>query len=224
MGPLVKIGHTLGWVKALCSLSRGGLCATALLNPALSEFGLTLILDASPWGAGGFVADKGEPLEWFATTWSDVDVEMLKLRKGDHRDQALFETYAVLIGARFWAHLWQKRPSTVTVKSVSMAALGALQRGGATRNAGMNRILKELALETALTSTGLRLTFKHLKGSRNEWADALSRLGQPGSGARVPAPLLSCRRTDVEQRTRAWWRTEGMAEEVLAGAQVEGAE
>ena len=88
----------------------------------------------------------------------------------------------------------------------------------------MNRILKELALETALTSTGLRLTFKHLKGSRNEWADALSRLSQPGSGARVPAPLLSCRRTDVEQRTRTWWRTEGMAEEVMAGAQVEGAE
>ena len=33
------------------------------------------------------------------------------------------------------------------------------------------------------------LEFAHVRGTNNEWADALSRLAQPGSGAVVPGPI-----------------------------------
>ena len=81
----------------------------------------------------------------------------------------------------------------------------------------MNRILKELSLEMALAVTGLRISLRHIRGEVNEWADSLSRLTQPGSGARVPAPLLACEHTQLQARDSAWWRTDQDPEEVLAG-------
>ena len=96
-----------------------------------------------------------------------------------------------------------------------MSAIGGMQRGGATRSAPLNLILQEMALALALTPTGLRLIFKHIPGSHNEWADALSRLTQPGSGAHVPGPLRHLERTDVEDRSTGFWKTAGPPEEVL---------
>ena len=84
----------------------------------------------------------------------------------------------------------------------------------------INKVLKELALCMALSSTGLRVRLRHIKGSSNEWADALSRIHQPGSGARVPAPLLAVERTVLEHRGPDWWRTAGAPEEVLIGVVV----
>ena len=144
------------------------------------------------------------------------------VRPADHRDQALVETYVVLLGVRFWAKLWCEKPSVVRVRSDSMAAFGSLFRGRSTRSPAINKVLKELALTVALSPTGLRLRFKHLAGDRNQWTDALSRLSQPCSGARVPAPLLGCPRTAVEDRGSGWWLTEGVPEEVVVD--VPGAE
>ena len=63
--------------------------------------------------------------------------------------------------------------------------------------------------------SGLRLTFKHLPGENNEWADALSRLAQPGAGARIPAPLLGVARTPVEERGASFWITGNAPSEIL---------
>ena len=110
---------------------------------------------------------------------------------------------------------WAKKPANIAVKSDSMAALGSLERGGATRNQAINLILKEMALEVVLSPSGLRLSFKHIRGAHNEWSDALSRIHQPGSGARVPAPLLACPRTEVDDRGPGWWRMAAVPEDVM---------
>ena len=153
------------------------------------------------------MSTRGTPTEYFATAWTDSDCDRLGIIVGDHRFQTVVEAYAVLIGVRAWVGHWALEPTVVVVKSDSLAALGAAQRGGSTKSPALNRILKELALTIAAVPSGLRLSFQHVAGVRNEWADALSRLAQPGSGARVPPPLLRCTRTAVEGRGAEFWMT-----------------
>ena len=105
-----------------------------------------------------------------------------------------------------------------------MATIGSVERGGSTRSPAINRVLKELALDMALSSSGLRVRFKHIRGAANEWADALSRIHQPGSGARVPAPLLGCECTELASRTGTWWKTAGDPVVELAGLVAETGE
>ena len=210
-----RVAHTFDWLRALCGHARDGLHATTLLNPALWQHGNTVVLDASPWGGGGFLSVKGEPVTWFSTAWTAEDCRRLDIVIGDHRHQAVVEAYAILIGVRFWLQRWSIAPTVVLVKSDSIAALGSMERGGTTKNASLNLLLKELALVIATVPTGLRLSFRHLPGARNEWADALSRVAQPGSGACIPPPLLACKRTGVEARGDAFWITGQVPEEAV---------
>ena len=48
---------------------------------------------------------------------------------------------------------------------------------------------------------------QHIRGERNAWCDALSRLAQPGSGARVPPPLAGLPRTAAPPRGPTDWVT-----------------
>ena len=48
---------------------------------------------------------------------------------------------------------------------------------------------------------------EHLPGRANKWADAPSRLMQPGSGASLPAELQHAQRVYPQQRVGEWWRT-----------------
>ena len=219
-----RVDHTLAWLRVMCDTARTGLHSALPLNPAVWEHGLTMVFDASPWGAGGFISRAGVPEAWFSTAWGPSDTERLGLRVGDHRDQALAEAYSILIGVKFWSDRWCRTPTVAIIKSDSKAALGAMERGGTTRSASINAVLKELSLVIAVAPSGLRLWFKHLAGAQNQWADSLSRIAQPGAGARVPAPLLSCTRTAVEERGAAFWRTAGRAEEVWPEGAVEDVE
>ena len=144
------------------------------------------------------------------------------MKIGDHRCQSLVELYSILIAVRAWAPRWAEIPSMLLVRSDSMAAIGGLQRGGTTRSTHVNRVLQEMAITLACSPTGLRLRFKHLPGDRNQWADALSRLSQPGSGARVPAPLQACERTEVEERGAQFWITGAVPEVALMNQEPEG--
>ena len=180
-----------------------------------------MVFDASPFGAGGFVSQRGTPCGWFATTWGEGDAIRPGVRFGNHRDQALAELYSILLGLRAWTSLWTTVPTRVLIKSDSLAALGPLEKGRSTRSPGMNLILKEIALVVAVSPTGLRYEPAHIRGDRNQWSDNLSRLGQPGSGARVPAPLLACPRASVENRVEdGYWLTAGVPAEVLQGEDV----
>ena len=217
MVPKTKLEHTLRFVRELCGRASTGLRATALLNEAAWEFGNVIILDASPWGGGAFLSERGIPQAYIHTAWGDLDTAALNFRIGDHRCQAVVETYIVLIAVRAWSHRWSTAPTNIRGRSDSMAAIGAVERGASSRSVAVNRILQELALEVALSPTGLSISLRHIRGEVNEWADALSRLTQPGSGARVPAPLLACEHTQLEDRGPSWWRMAQDPEKVLEG-------
>ena len=55
----------------------------------------------------------------------------------------------------------------------------------------------------------------HVKGEKNEWADALSRLEQPGSAATIPGPLRGLPRRQAAERGDAWWRCLAVPTEVV---------
>ena len=210
-----RLGHTYGWIRALCGYASAGLVARVPLMPSAWAEGLSMIFDASPFGGGGFVTYAGEVLGWFATAWNDADRAKPGIRRGDHRDQALCELYAVLLGIRVWAEHWSRIPTVVNLRSDSMSALGALDKGRSTRSRAMNLVLQELSLTVAVSPTGLRYRLRHIAGVRNQWSDSLSRLSEPGSGARVPTPLLQTPRSDVEDRVGDWWLTATVPELAL---------
>ena len=119
-----RVDHVFAWLRALCGGARDGLHAALPLGVAWHH-GHTMVLDASPWGAGGFLSTNGVPTTWFATNWLPSDSEVLGLVVGDHRHQAVMEAYAILIAVRFWAQYWALEPMVAVVKSDSKAAIGA---------------------------------------------------------------------------------------------------
>ena len=86
----------------------------------------------------------------------------------------------------------------------------------------MNYLIQEVTLLLATCGETLRLQYRHVPGSRNEWADALSRLSQPGSGARVPGPLRGLAPTEVPKRDAAWYLLEGPKSRVAADLAARG--
>ena len=125
-----RLRHTTSWVKALCGISPTGLTSRITLTPGAWARGLTMIADASPWGGGGFLSLRGHPVAWLATSWTEDDARATGCRLGDHRDQALYELLIVVVCAKAWRTQWRAKPTMLRIKSDSMAALGALSKGG----------------------------------------------------------------------------------------------
>ena len=152
--------------------------------------------------------------EWFSTPWGEDDVRTLGVVVGSHRHQATFEALAVLVAIRAWAHMWAGANTVVRGKSDSMATIGAVGKLRSGSRA-INAIVREVALDMSAHPTGFALELQHLAGDRNQWADALSRLMEPGSGAVVPGPLRALRRREVAERGASWWRAGGVEAEVV---------
>ena len=121
------------------------------------------------------------------------------------------EALALLVAVRVWRPVWCLRPTLVVVRSDSTAALAALEKLRS-RNGAMNRVARELAIEISFSPTGLSFQGRHVRGKRNEWADALSRIAQPGSGAVVPGPLRGLTQRVPEDRGSRWWRASSRLE------------
>ena len=47
--------------------------------------------------------------------------------------------------------------------------------------------------------------WKHVAGTKNKWADALSRLHEPDAGFVVPQELCNVEESTVGTRVRLWW-------------------
>ena len=107
-------------------------------------------------------------------------------------------------------------------RSDSMATIGAVAKLRS-KSKAMNAIIRELALDMATSVHGFTLVLRHLAGDRNQWADALSRLMEPGSGMVVPGPLRALPRREVADRGAEWWKAGGVMSEMEA-VRDEGAE
>ena len=126
---------------------------------------------------------------------------------GDPAYQALLENIAILIGVRHWLPFLKSERLIVRIRSDSQAAVGAWMKERSTTPA-INTVVREMALDLAEGRYKIDIK-EHLPAKHNQWADALSRLVQPGSGAVVPAPLLTVRRDTPAPRVPAWWRAAG---------------
>ena len=221
----VKIGtkrmeHSLSWFVALFAAAGNVLEKTYVAGVRHRWPRVTVYVDASPWGFGAFLMVDEVPCEWIAGAWDDNDCKKFNLKIGDAAGQAIWEALALLIALRAWAKFWKNTRLGIKVKSDSKAALGALEKERS-RTPGINAIARELAIDRALAVFEPVLWFEHVPGKRNDWADALSRLAQPSSGAMVPEPLRVAVQREVAHRGSAWWRASGTSEVVdLDGSKV----
>ena len=148
-------------------------------------------------------------MEYLHGSWEGADCARFGLVVGDCAGQAIWEALALLIALRAWAQFWLTAPGSASIlaKSDSKAALGAFEKERS-RSPHINFIARELALDRALATYETRVELAHVRGARNEWADALSRLAQPGSDAVVPGPLRGLLRRVAAVRDSTWWRTD----------------
>ena len=148
---------------------------------------------------------EGYPLAWLASAVTAEDAARLEIKAGDCSAQAVLEALAVLVAIRVWAPVWCGAKARVHVRSDSQAALGAMSKV-ASPVVAMNRVVREMSLDVAASNYDLEvMTWGHVAGSLNEWADALSRLEAP-EPKEVPLQLAAFEATEVPQRGDAWWR------------------
>jgi hypothetical protein len=199
---------TLNWLLALMSGKgdKPALQRTLDWRVALAPPSILVTVDASPWGMGAVLSTTGGvPLAWFAAEVTDLDCEILKVERGDCRAQAALEGLALLIALREWAPWWESQRLRAHVRSDSAAALGSTEKM-ASPTFSMNLLARELALDVAWSKYGVELvSYGHVAGPLNAWADALSRLKAPTECARVPEELAAMDPTTVADRRPAWW-------------------
>ena len=203
--PTARVTHALRWLRAFALRRRGALARSFRVAQHKQPYSAQLIFDGSPWGYGGVLVLHGHVLSWFAVPISVEDMQRFGIEVGNSKYQALIECLAILIGLRAWLAHWVDERTVMCVKSDSSAALGATLKLCSPVPA-INTVVREIALD--LAEGKYRIDFhEHIAGSLNVWADALSRLHQPGGGHVVPPELMQRPRAIPLVRNAGWWET-----------------
>ena len=79
---------------------------------------------------------------------------------------------------------------------------------GESKSTRLNSIARELSLDLAQNSHVLELQTRHVAGTENQWADALSRGHEPGQVYTVPNELAHLRRHVAPVRCDRFWKTQ----------------
>ena len=163
-----------------------------------------MTFDASPWGAGGFLAVDGTITSWFATSFTEEDESAVGVTFGASSAQQVAEALAVLFGMRVWLPHWIELAPQIHVRSDSVAALSMVTRMQ-TSSPQLSFVARELAL--TLSRSCIRpVVVEHTPGVCNKLADALSRRYQPGVSWQVPAALRHVTEVSV-CRPGSYYRT-----------------
>ncbi|KAF4649530.1 hypothetical protein FOZ61_001212, partial [Perkinsus olseni] len=172
-------------------------CASLTTSP------WSIVVDASTTGVGGVLYEGSRPVSWFADSLKKVDFERFDSAPRDCKRQAVWEALAILIACRLWL---PSLPRFWTVKccSDSRTALSSLM-SLKSRSKALILIAQELALDCALEGRWFNLSFSHVPGASNQWADALSRLSE---GISIPSALESVPRVPCPDRSpdAGFWR------------------
>ena len=205
--PIARVRHALRWVAAFFGGRRGTLTREFDVQQHKARPQVTMDFDASPWGYGGVLIWQGRPWSYYGVLISEEDVARFGIKFGDPAFQALVENIAILIGVRQWLPIWKSERVIVRIRSDSQAALGAWRKERSS-NQAVNMVVREMALDLAEGRYKIDVK-EHLPGRCNGWADALSRLSQPGGAATVPSALEHAQRVHPAVRGAAWWRADG---------------
>ena len=207
---VVRIAHALKWIHAFLSRKRGSIERTYRTAERFTQVVVQLVTDASPWGLGAILYLDGKAHEYLADQVTDEDVELLGVTRGDHRSQSVLEALAVLVAVRCWLPKFSHLRFLVVTRSDSIAAVGALV-AGRSGSAAMNMVVREVTLDLAECVYRLDVA-KHIKGTENVFADALSRLHDTNSPKEIPLELKHVKRAVAERRDEAWWRARSVPE------------
>ena len=221
--PVRRVAVALDWIVALLRHNKQGAALRCEMDwRVLSKPpAFVITCDASPWGLGAVLTDaNGRVIAWFACEVTQLDADLLEVKLGDCTAQAAFEGLALLVALREWSPKWTGEKLKVHVRSDSAAALGAVEKM-ASPSPGLNLLTREVAIDVALATYAVKVSYGHIAGVLNEAADALSRLTAPEPKA-FPESLDRTMEHKVAPRVRAWWRSSS-GPSVLAGPPPRGA-
>ena len=99
-----QIKHTLIWIAALLADAEYCLERRFTLD-AFQGRGTSVVmcLDDSPWGLGGFLAEGGVVVSWFASPIGEIEQSLLDISVADCSCQQTVEALAVLAALRCWS-------------------------------------------------------------------------------------------------------------------------
>ena len=200
--------HVTQWLLAFFERSAGEVCRIYRMS-AYFGHGLPVIIvtDASPWGIGGYLMVNNTALAYYSSPVDSFDEKILRLSIGDAAGQQVLEALAVLVALRLWRHYWARVGVSLRIRSDSVSTLTLLVKLRVScSSSSLSLIARELALEFG-TSSYKPLLFQHIPGLSNDWADALSRLTQPGKRVQVPHQLRQCRRTTAPIRDEVYYQS-----------------
>ncbi|XP_034784462.1 uncharacterized protein LOC117409148 [Acipenser ruthenus] len=123
---------------------------------------LALFTDASSIGFGGFLVP-----EWFSSTWPP-EIQLLPLQK---KSTALLEIYPIAVAAALWGHQWSRK--SILFFSDNKPTVHIINKGRSSSPLIM-RLLRRLIWSSV--SLNFLIQARHLPGTHNNAADALSRL------------------------------------------------
>ena len=171
--------------------------------------------DASPWGYVGVLFIDGIPTRYFAENISNEDLERFSIKLGENTCQAVVENFAMLIGVRMWLETWRSQRFLTTIRTDSMAAVGAWSKERSSTPA-INQIVRELALDLAEGLYDFDYV-EHIAGTENILADSLSRLAEPEADKVIPHALAWAARDTPPVRLTTWWRVSAGPPEEMVG-------
>ena len=139
----------LVWVNALLSNGVGKLVRRYDLAPYMGTGRqVTMDLDASPWGIGGYLTENGSIVSWFSSALSVSEQAALGISLGDCAAQQTVEALAALVALRSWSSRWKGLQPTIRVRSDSISALTIVLKLK-TRGKGPGIVARDMALDIA---------------------------------------------------------------------------
>ena len=172
---------------------------------------LSIVLDASPWGIGGYLERSGKIEEYFADRLTGEDAERFQHAIGDAAGQQTWETLAALVALRLWKDRWVDKRVSIKVRGDSVAMLTVVLKLKAAASAALGLIAREIAIDLAESALPPDIRASHLPGVTNTIADSLSRKFSPSSSSTcswtLPAALTACKDRRPEARDCAFYRT-----------------
>ena len=142
---------------------------------------------------------------YFATTLSDEELDILRIRRGESAAQQVVEALAVLVALRAWSKRWCGQRAIIHVRSDSTSALVHSQTLK-TCGRGPGIVAREIALDIAHAVYTPHVA-EHVPGEENVIADALSRKYAPGFDFQLPERMAAVQETMFSTRGHRYLRT-----------------